>query len=173
MQSPGLCTAVLAPAGGEGVTSVPAPCAHASDTCMEKVMGHCSESTVGRCTTAQKGDTCFMHVRWAMQTGVVVHPEWYHGLSVESSFEEFQKLLRRNSRHNCPKPCPTVHMKCHTAVQGETCHRHVRWAMRTGIKAVPSWYPTLTKDSSFESFQARLHHLHHGDCPRPCSHAAK
>merc|ERR1712066_902475 len=100
MEKPGMCMAVLAPAGGGGLNSLPSPCAHVGDKCIGKVAKHCSESTVGRCSTAQKGDKCFMHVRWAMQTGVVMHPEWYHGLSAESSFEDFQQLLRRNSRHS-------------------------------------------------------------------------
>jgi len=123
------------------------------------------------CHTAREGEECFMHVRWAMQTGVEAHPEWYPGVTAESRFEEFQTLLHSGDQHHCRMPCAPVRSDCHDAVPGETCHSHVEWAMNTGITTIPTWYPTLTKDSSFGAFQALLHHLRHGDCPEPCSAA--
>uniref|UniRef100_A0A7S2NT12 Uncharacterized protein n=1 Tax=Zooxanthella nutricula TaxID=1333877 RepID=A0A7S2NT12_9DINO len=130
--------------------------------------GNASAPTAS-CSTAHEGDQCFMHVRWAMRTGILAHPQWYPGLTVDSSFEDFQACLHKGAHHGCPRPCKSLpHTICHTALPGEVCHRHVRWAMNVGIRTLPAWYPTLTADSSFDDFQAWLHHLHHGDCARPC-----
>jgi len=46
-------------------------------------------------------------VMWAMQTGVVEHPDWYQDLTKDSSFEDFQQHLHGSARLSsvCPKPC--------------------------------------------------------------------
>ena len=45
---------------------------------------------------------------------------------------------------------------CHTAVRGDACFPHVSWAMKTGIKSHPAWYPGLRPTSPLESFQCHL-----------------
>jgi hypothetical protein len=45
---------------------------------------------------------------------------------------------------------------CHTAVKGDACYLHVSWAMKTGIKQHPQWYPGLTKSNTFENFQCHI-----------------
>merc|ERR1712127_1164515 len=112
------------------------------------------------------GETCLKHVMWAMQTGVVVHPNWYPGLTQRSPFEDFQRHLHWHNHHDCPLPCdPLPGAACHTAQPGEECHRHVTFAKQEGVRVRPESYPaTLTKDSPFEAFQEWLHHIHHGDC---------
>jgi len=137
--------------------------------CNDEIMQHCQANT---CHTVKQGDSCFTHVRWAMQVGIQTWPEWYPHLDkATATFEDFQWYLHATSPHDCPMPCAHKIDICHTAVPGESCHAHVKWAMDHGIHAVPQWYstPGLTKDSSFQEFQAWLHRLHHGDCPRPCS----
>merc|ERR1719356_339996 len=106
-----------------------------------------------------------------MQVGIVAHPAWYPGLSQASSFEEFQASLFEHSNHDCPAPCqPAPEGQCHTAAEGEECFRHTTWAMNTGTTVFPPWYPAaLLKGASFEDFQAWLHQIHHGSCPRPCT----
>merc|ERR1719188_342935 len=56
---------------------------------------------------------------------------------------------------------------------GEECFRHTTWAMSTGITVFSPWYPAalLKAGASFEDFQAWLHQIHHGSCPRPCKAA--
>mmetsp|Transcript_70113 Transcript_70113/g.181796 ORF Transcript_70113/g.181796 Transcript_70113/m.181796 type:complete len:373 (+) Transcript_70113:47-1165(+) len=59
---------------------------------------------------------------------------------------------------------------CRTAVEGEQCFLHVRWAMQVGVTAHPEWYGGLSQDATFEDFQR---HLHRGpgrtQCPQePC-----
>merc|ERR1712217_563303 len=130
---------------------------------------NCFGSLPHGCHTAQHGEQCYMHVKYAMQTGIVASPDHYPALSNDSTFEEFQALLHLGAHQGCPMPCPPLPIEsCHTSEPGELCHRHVTWAMKTGIHDVPEWYPKLDEHSSFEAFQAWLHHLHHGDCPKPC-----
>lgn len=59
---------------------------------------------------------------------------------------------------------------CHTALPGETCYKHVEWAMSEGIFSNPQWYPGLSSSSSFEEFQNLLHKTkaNDGACPLPC-----
>lgn len=66
------------------------------------------EDRVSRaCYTSVKGDACYKQVMWAMETGVVEHPEWYPGVTKDSSFEDFQQHLHGSARLSsvCPKPC--------------------------------------------------------------------
>jgi len=116
------------------------------------------------CHTAIPEDTCYAHVQWAMEHGIKIHPDVYTGLTVQSSFEDFQAFLYEANHGSCPMPCPP----CHTAVAGEECYGHVTWAMQHGIKLHPGVYEGLTVASSFEDFQAFLHRIDHGDCPSPC-----
>jgi len=51
-----------------------------------------------------EGDKCYETVTWARQTGVQQHPEWYAGLTAQSSRQEFQACLHDLGRE-CPKPC--------------------------------------------------------------------
>jgi len=64
------------------------------------------------CHTAAEGEECYNDVMWAMQDGITQHPEWYPGLSISSSFEDFQSHLHTHGRHsNCPAPCATRELK--------------------------------------------------------------
>merc|ERR1719416_318407 len=68
-------------------------------------------------------------------------------------------------------PCsPLPASLCHSAVAGEECHLHTIWAMEAGADVFKSWYPAavLREGAHVDEFQAWLHHIHHGDCPRPC-----
>jgi len=125
---------------------------------------------VPTCHTASRGEACYKHVKWAMETGVKIRPEWYPGLDENSKFEDFQGHIHTLPGDKCPFPCPAwPSLLCHTARPGESCHQHVSWAMQVGIKAVPQHYPsTLTEESSFEDFQAWMYRGHHGNCLHPC-----
>eukprot|EP00928_Gymnodinium_smaydae_P080188 TRINITY_DN63937_c0_g1_i1.p1 TRINITY_DN63937_c0_g1~~TRINITY_DN63937_c0_g1_i1.p1 ORF type:complete len:645 (-),score=134.33 TRINITY_DN63937_c0_g1_i1:314-2248(-) len=49
----------------------------------------------------------------------------------------------------------------------DKCRKDVNWAMTTGIRTHPDWYPNLTPSSSFDDFQAYLATL--GRCRPPCT----
>lgn len=66
------------------------------------------EPPVSACHLAVRGEECYEHVEWAMQFGIASHPEWYPGLTQNSSFEEFQARLHNINHGNCSEPCPSL-----------------------------------------------------------------
>jgi len=62
-----------------------------------------------------------------------------------------------------------VQPRCHTAVRGESCYVAVTWAMKIGIEQHPAWYTGLSKDSTFEDFQAHMRKYIAADCAEPCA----
>uniref|UniRef100_A0A7S2J182 Hexosyltransferase n=1 Tax=Alexandrium andersonii TaxID=327968 RepID=A0A7S2J182_9DINO len=62
------------------------------------------------CHTAMQGEACYDKVRWAMSDGIIIHPEYYPGLSVNSRFEDFQQhLFESGEEFKCQKPCRAPH----------------------------------------------------------------
>lgn len=129
------------------------------------------------CRQVVEGEECYGAVRWAMESGIWEHPEWYPDLTPDSPMGAFQEHLYSISHASCPRPCNTGSMPlttaapaeaCRRAVEGEECYEHVMWAMQHGITSNPEGYPGLTPGSSFEEFQAHLHNIDHGPCPEPC-----
>jgi len=59
------------------------------------------------CHTSQAGEECYDHVKWAMETGMKGHSEWYPGMTGTSTFEEFQKVLYTTNPEGskCKVPC--------------------------------------------------------------------
>jgi len=78
--------------------------ARLSDVCPEPCT---ADLGADACHTSVQGEACYEKVSWAMQTGVVKHPEWYGNLNKDSSFEDFQLHLHSSARLSsvCPKPC--------------------------------------------------------------------
>jgi len=61
-----------------------------------------------RCHTAVEGESCYVAVTWAMKIGIVQRPDWYQGLTKDSSFEDFQMHMRKTIAADCADPCPPV-----------------------------------------------------------------
>ena len=137
--------------------------------CINK--GKCKATTsvaAGGCKAATKGkDRCWGHVNWAMTTGIKTNPQWYPGLTANSSFAEFQCEIAQPTAHHGKKggdcegfipcinkgKCAAAKGNCKAATKGkDKCWGHVNWAMTTGIKTNPQWYPGLTAKSSFAGF---------------------
>lgn len=59
------------------------------------------------CETSVEGDDCHESVVWAMEHGIKKHADWYPGLSGDSTFEEFQKVLHDKfpAMSRCSLPC--------------------------------------------------------------------
>lgn len=71
--------------------------------------GVCDAPACSSCHTAVRGEECYDDVKWAMETGILEHPDWYPGLSQESSFHEVQRFLWEkvhDSTGHCHEPCP-------------------------------------------------------------------
>lgn len=146
------------------------------------------------CRTVQPGDQCgqcSQHIEWAMMEGMWRWPQWYPGLTENSSFTKVQAYLHTDVEGACPQPCigltaaevhsasvdlnktqgmPThgwlneadTSSDCRTAAQGEQCYENVMFAMKTGIVQHPDWYPGLSPRSSFEEYQMHLYESYHG-----------
>jgi len=71
--------------------------------------------------------------------------------------------------HASPELSEDDSSSCHTASEGETCYKAVKYGMEVGWQAHPKWYPGLDGESSFEDFQAHLYSIPGGGCPRPCN----
>jgi len=57
---------------------------------------------------------------------------------------------------------------CLDAVEGEMCHRLVRWAMEDGARFNPEAYTGVNSSSPFNEVQAMVHAQHPDLCPQPC-----
>mmetsp|Transcript_78522 Transcript_78522/g.227912 ORF Transcript_78522/g.227912 Transcript_78522/m.227912 type:complete len:725 (+) Transcript_78522:3-2177(+) len=64
-----------------------------------------------RCQTAVKGDSCFKHVLWAKRVGIPGHPDWYHGVTPQSDFEDIQRYFQKSGRGSCGLPCTKMHLR--------------------------------------------------------------
>jgi len=58
--------------------------------------------------------------------------------------------------------------ECHTAVDGESCHKAVEWARTHGIRLHPVRYERLHSGSTFQEFQEFLYKNRLEHCLRPC-----
>jgi len=117
------------------------------------------------CHTAHEGEACYDAVQWALTVGILEHPDWYPGLSSQSSFEDFQALLQRTVS-DCQTPCPATN--CETAAPGSDCYAAVRFARSQEVFSHPDWYPGVSANSSFEDFQRVLFNKNQSNCSNPC-----
>lgn len=139
-------------------------------------------TTNGLCHTALEGEACYDLVAWAMSDGIYSNPEWYPGLTKDSSFSEFQTALfdtrfvdenRADGRAalTCSLPCPGMESCCCVADNASACHEDIIWAMTDGINGKPEDYEGsgLTPNSSYVEFQTYLSGLGSSTCVDPCS----
>merc|ERR1711879_548817 len=84
-------------------------------------------------------------------------------------------LHEKNEPHGntCPFPCSlttttTTTIYCHDAEENSKCKHAVDWAMHTGIRHHPEWYPGLKPSSSFKEFQGFLYEKGDSECELPC-----
>jgi len=142
----------------------------------------------GMCHDAVPGEVCYNDTIWAKDYAINTRPQWYPGLTNESSFADFQAHLHHCYWARCPMPCASTsqhkcemvgrfwsNATCQDAVEGSKCNQEVTWAMDHGIHLNPEWYPSLTEQSSFREFQARLYQgeqsgLESNHCAEPCCH---
>lgn len=64
------------------------------------------DPTKGNCHDELPGSACYESVTWGRNDGIYAHPEWYPGLTTQSTFKDFQKLLYMQHKDECPqRPC--------------------------------------------------------------------
>lgn len=57
------------------------------------------------CHDAVPGEACYDEIMWALTQGIFQHPDWYPGLSSDSSHVQFQMVVHKNAPGKCPSPC--------------------------------------------------------------------
>jgi len=142
------------------------------------------------CHDAVPGEACYNDTVWAKEYGIAARPEWYPGLSENSSTTDVQAHLHYCYWNRCPIPCSHTEehncsmtnrfwdaSSCEDAVVGSQCFTAVEWAMQHGIFSNPEWYPNLDDTSDARQFQGRMYQSQiagaeaHG-CHEPCCHDA-
>ncbi|CAK0867036.1 unnamed protein product, partial [Prorocentrum cordatum] len=67
--------------------------------------------TAGQCADAVPGDSCHNLVKWAFETGLEQHPDWFPGFersgSEEHDFKVVQGILHSRNKAGCGQPCFT------------------------------------------------------------------
>ncbi|CAE8690936.1 unnamed protein product [Polarella glacialis] len=121
------------------------------------------------CLNAEPRSECNDKVLWAMNQGFEEKPASFVGLTVHSSFRDFQAFFHNARMYNCSRPCFEEEEPCVVFGQGYPCLGDVTWAMHEGLPSHPQWYPLLTpgKATALEMAQT-LYQQGHPGCPRPC-----
>jgi hypothetical protein len=115
------------------------------------------------CETSHSGE-CYDSVVYGATEGIKKHPEWYGGLTSDSSFEDFQLHIYTGPKPKCTKPpCP-----CQNSVKGDECYSSIEWVKTVGVEKHPKDFEGLTALSSDLDVQRFLHDERMEPCPRPC-----
>jgi len=56
-------------------------------------------------TEADGPSECLRAINWARHEGLATHPEWYTGLTINSSMNEWQFVSYNITHSKCPRPC--------------------------------------------------------------------
>lgn len=120
-----------------------------------------------KCRTAVKGEECWDAIQWVRSSGYEKHPEWFKGITAESTPEEIQNYLAGRNGSHCDRPA----CQCHTALPGEDCFTHVSFTIKA-LPKHPDWYPGLSENSSVKEVQAFMYQEKDASgkrvCPFPC-----
>jgi hypothetical protein len=57
------------------------------------------------CRDTAEGDLCYSSITWLREAGFQLYPDWYPGLSTNSSTSEIQAELHRKGKADCTWPC--------------------------------------------------------------------
>lgn len=125
-----LCGVLWGQCGGDKFDG--AKCCIGGNVCQAKPLAdyptfmQCRPKPPPACEDAVIGSTCFNSVSRAQQ-GVAAHPDWYHGLSTESSFKEFQEFEASFNKDSsqCSHPCSPG--TCHYVFKYEGCDEVNEW----------------------------------------------
>ncbi|CAK0910416.1 unnamed protein product [Prorocentrum cordatum] len=128
------------------------------------------------CGNTTTGDWCSISIQWLRDSGFGEHPDWYPGLSHESTDREIQAELHRQGKVGCPEPCQerrpdmttttsTVAPSCTDAEEGSACFD----AVMAEIGGIDIKVALDELASTFRKVQERLYHSMKAGCTRPCA----
>eukprot|EP00930_Biecheleria_cincta_P071063 TRINITY_DN58615_c0_g1_i1.p1 TRINITY_DN58615_c0_g1~~TRINITY_DN58615_c0_g1_i1.p1 ORF type:complete len:513 (-),score=73.40 TRINITY_DN58615_c0_g1_i1:287-1825(-) len=125
-------------------------------------------SDVEHCQNADWKGQCHKQIMNAMVHEFAKDPDSFPGLSVRSSFSDFQGFFWNQGMHGCPRPCMPREEVCVKFGPSYPCYQDVHWAMREGIGNHPDWYPELGPQASALEVAQVLYRHGQPNCPRPC-----
>eukprot|EP00930_Biecheleria_cincta_P106307 TRINITY_DN996_c0_g1_i1.p1 TRINITY_DN996_c0_g1~~TRINITY_DN996_c0_g1_i1.p1 ORF type:complete len:494 (+),score=68.89 TRINITY_DN996_c0_g1_i1:85-1482(+) len=122
------------------------------------------------CQNARPKTTCYEHVMDAMLHGFARNPKDYVGLSIKSTFTDFQGYFHNVGMHGCSRPCLAQEQPCVKFGPQYSGMPDVNWAKQVGIVKHPEWYPELPYPASDWQIAHVLYTHGVKTCPRPCEH---
>eukprot|EP00930_Biecheleria_cincta_P106308 TRINITY_DN996_c1_g1_i1.p1 TRINITY_DN996_c1_g1~~TRINITY_DN996_c1_g1_i1.p1 ORF type:complete len:439 (+),score=62.31 TRINITY_DN996_c1_g1_i1:88-1404(+) len=121
-----------------------------------------------QCQNAAAKTECYEEVMDAMLHGFARNPTDFIGLSIKSSFSDFQAYFHNTGMHGCPRPCIGQEQPCVKFGPGYPGMPDVNWAKQVGIPEHPEWYPDLPYPASDKQIAQVLYMHGVQSCPRPC-----
>lgn len=104
----------------------------------------------------------------AMTHDFVLHPDQFIGLSIKSSYTEFQAYFHNSGKmHNCPRPCLEMEQACvpwTPNFPGINSVHDIRYQMAQH----PNWWPELSSKSSDKDIVKALYTRGTKGVPRVC-----
>merc|ERR1719188_21625 len=128
----GSCAKLGAQCGGEGYLGP--RCCDDGNECHYKYKPNnpkyrqCKLPPPSTCEDPEPGTDCYQKVMFDMHVSIHKHPDWFHGLTKDSGFKEFQEyefmLKRRQSQ--CKMPCAPG--TCYFVLRYEGCDTKNEWS---------------------------------------------
>lgn len=120
------------------------------------------------CENAEGSSVCGAEVVKAMVDGFASNPEKFIGLTVHSTYSDFQAYFHNTGMHKCPRPCLPQEEKCVAFGPKYPGLKDVRWVRYDGMINHPQWFPELSSDSTDVEIAKVLYMHGNKNCPRVC-----
>jgi len=121
-----------------------------------------------QCINAPGQTECGRQVEKAMLEGFAKHPNKYVGLTIHSTYTDFQAYFHNAGMHDCPRPCFPQEEECVKFSSTYPGMAKVAWARDVGMAKHPEWYPELSSHSSDKQIARALYMHGIEGCPRVC-----
>mmetsp|Transcript_14803 Transcript_14803/g.16104 ORF Transcript_14803/g.16104 Transcript_14803/m.16104 type:complete len:120 (-) Transcript_14803:1-360(-) len=97
----------------------------------------------------------------------VLHPNRFIGLSVKSSYTDFQAYYHNAGMYNCPRPCFEMEQACVPWSVNFPGMGQIK-GMRSQMANHPNWWPELSSKSSDREIAKALYTRGQEGIPRVC-----
>ncbi|CAK8992856.1 Midasin (Dynein-related AAA-ATPase mdn1) (MIDAS-containing protein) [Durusdinium trenchii] len=108
-----------------------------------------------------------MAVIKAMTHDFVLHPDQFVGLTIQSSYTDFQAYFHNAQMHTCPRPCLPMEQACVPYSPSFPGMSQIN-ALRLQRVDHPDWYPELSSKSTDQDFAKVLYQRGTPGVPRVC-----
>ncbi|CAK0850705.1 unnamed protein product [Prorocentrum cordatum] len=80
----------------------------------------------------------------------------------------FQAVMERSLQPKALRESEARKRGCQDAEPGGLCYQAASWLHDRGLESHPTWFPSLSPDSTMQEVQSVLYTLGKATCPRPC-----